>query len=214
MSSTPRSNWLRRPPVSPMHHKVLHGALQSKAPCRQSRPLWHEGADGAPRSMPVPLQRLREARRWRLCCGGRAPVGKEWSQRDEIPQQLQGVQRQLLCGLDGPVGCRCGERGQRQDPSPSLGLWRMVHRVGLDHDRQVRLSTPRTLAPANDALSVSPGATSEGMPISPSSPTSHDEGCTLRRASYGQDGVQEGMTSGVPLRLRAVEAVESEPQHS
>jgi hypothetical protein len=214
MSSTPRSNWLRRPPVSPMHHKVLCSVLLCKAPCRQSRSPRHEGADGAPRSTPVPLQRLRGPDAGDCAAAGVRPWARNGVQRDEIPQQLQGVQRQLLCGLDGPVGCRCGQRGQRQDPSPSLGLWRMVHRVGLDHDRQVRLSTPRTLAPANDALSVSPGATSEGMPISPSSPTSHDEGCTLRRASYVQDGVQEGMTSGVPLRLRAVEAVESEPQHS
>jgi hypothetical protein len=34
----------------------------------------------------------------------------------------------------------------------------MVHRVGLDDDRQIRLSTPNTLAPANDAHSVKSGS--------------------------------------------------------
>jgi hypothetical protein len=73
----------------------------------------------------------------------------------------------------------------------------MVHRVGLDDDRQIRLSTPNTLAPANDAHSVKKmvqglehrwfdaNRTEVGFDcsISPSSPTPHDEGCTLRRTS-------------------------------
>ncbi len=46
MSRTPRSNWLLRPPTSPMHHKVLRSALHCKTP-DDARRQDSEGAEAA-----------------------------------------------------------------------------------------------------------------------------------------------------------------------
>ena len=52
------------------------------------------------------------------------------------------------CLVVRAVGCCGGQGGQQKDTGHSSCLRRMVHRVGLDHDRQVRLPTAQTLAPA------------------------------------------------------------------